>query len=127
MRKNSPTSLNDRQRPKKRPEIPCRREPPEIEVKITTGSTYSGWQRVKAQLRNKRGYIYLCWRDGKTVRTFYLGKAPRSCPTTAAPAPPAVSSGPGSPRRAKNSPKNRLTLSKERTEGTGPTRSTPKK
>jgi hypothetical protein len=35
----------------------------------------------RAHLRNKRGYVYLCWRDGDRVRNFYLGKAPRKSPT----------------------------------------------
>lgn len=35
----------------------------------------------KAHLRNKRGYLYLCWREGKRVHNFYLGKAPRNSPT----------------------------------------------
>ncbi len=37
----------------------------------------------RAHLRNKKGYVYLRWREGKRVRTFYLGKAPRTSPTTA--------------------------------------------
>ena len=35
----------------------------------------------RAHIRNKRGYVYLAWRDGNRVRNFYLGKAPRSSPT----------------------------------------------
>ncbi len=41
----------------------------------------------RAHLRNKGGYVYLCWREGERVRNYYLGKAPRKSPT--------VSSGPG--------------------------------
>jgi hypothetical protein len=55
----------------------------------------------KAHIRNKRGYVYLCWREGKRVRNFYLGKAPRNSPTRSAdlvaPAPAAGST----PRRAR--------------------------
>jgi hypothetical protein len=38
------------------------------------------WQLAyaRAHLRNKRGYLYLSWRDGKKIRTYYLGKAPNS-------------------------------------------------
>jgi len=36
---------------------------------------------ARAHLRNRNGYVYLTWRDGERVRSFYLGKAPRKCPT----------------------------------------------
>lgn len=52
--------------------------PPEIAIIDRSGGTY---RQHKAHLRHKRGYVYLAWREGKRVRTFYLGKAPRSCPT----------------------------------------------
>ena len=63
---------------------------------------------ARAHLRNRKGYVYLTWRDGAKVRTFYLGKAPRKCPT---PGPPAIG-GAGdlvrssriSPRRGKVQP-----------------------
>lgn len=43
------------------------------------------WQYSKAHLRNRRGYVYLCWRDGEEFRTYYLGKAPRKSPTASGP------------------------------------------
>jgi hypothetical protein len=39
---------------------------------------------ARAHLRNRKGYVYLTWRDGQRVRSFYLGKAPRKCPTAPA-------------------------------------------
>jgi hypothetical protein len=125
MTKHSPTSLSDRQKPKKRPPIGCRREPPQIFVRGKTGRGYGGYCMIKAHLRNKRGYVYLCWRENDTVRNFYLGKAPRSCPTTAAPDPAAGSSEPGPRGRAKNSPKNRARIPQDETKQGGSSRSTP--
>lgn len=42
-------------------------------------SRFSQWKRdlCRAHLRNKKGYVYLQWRDGDEIRSFYLGKAPR--------------------------------------------------
>ena len=37
----------------------------------------------RAHLRNRRGYLELCWRDGERVRSFYLGKAAKKFPTPA--------------------------------------------
>jgi len=37
-----------------------------------------GPRYAHAHLRNRRGYVYLTWRDGDRVRTFYLGKASRN-------------------------------------------------
>jgi hypothetical protein len=90
VKRNSPTSLMAIKRPKKRPRALRRvkQRPPEIWV----NTKRELWKRrlVLAHLRNKRGYIYLCWREGKRVRNFYLGKAPRSCPTTRAEDLPAI-------------------------------------
>ena len=57
---------------------------PEIFVRCADRS--HPWRNpyARAHLRNKRGYVYLSWRDGGQVRTFYLGRAPRKCPTSAA-------------------------------------------
>lgn len=54
--------------------------PAEIFVK---GVGYDTWNTpyCRAHLRNKRGYVYLQWRDGDRVRSLYLGKAPRKSPT----------------------------------------------
>lgn len=125
MRKISPTSLRDRQRPKKRPIGTRRRKAPEIFVWGVKDKPYAHHGMIKAHLRNKRGYVYLCWRENGTVRNFYLGKAPRSCPTgdprSELTSPAAVDP----PRRARISPKTRATLPQERPEGKGPTPSTP--
>jgi hypothetical protein len=58
---------------------------------------------ARAHLRNKRGYVYLSWRDGGTVRTFYLGKAPRSSPTESAGGAPDQVVEASSKRRGKRS------------------------
>lgn len=76
---------------KKRPRRPkevrrVRQEPPDIYVRLGGESHYGAYSH--AHLRNKKGYVYLCWRDGDRVRNFYLGKAPRKSPTPADPAAP---------------------------------------
>jgi len=48
---------------------------------------YSRAMYARAHLRNKRGYVYLCWREGERVRNYYLGKAPRKSPTPGAALP----------------------------------------
>jgi len=85
--KPSPTKLTAVKGSKKRPRAAiakCRAVPPTIYV--YERDPQHSWRDpfIKAHLRNKLGYVYLCWRSGKRVRTFYLGKAPRSSPTTAA-------------------------------------------
>lgn len=77
----SPTKKNDRLKMKKSKSARlktaiAKRRPrplaPEIYVKLpldAAGKLYS-----RAHLRNKRGYLYLSWRDGEKVRTLYLGK-----------------------------------------------------
>lgn len=61
--------------------VPRRVSPPpaiyvRVEGKAWYRSTYA-----RAHLRNRKGYVYLCWRDGERVRELYLGKAPRKSPT----------------------------------------------
>lgn len=78
---------------------------PEIFVKEEQASGFRPIGFARAHLRNRNGYVYLTWRDGARVRSFYLGKTSRKCPTpAAAPGPPATSA-PAlsriSPRRAK--------------------------
>lgn len=73
-----------KKRTKKRPRAiakPRRANPPKIFVEVPSKSLYGGPQHARAHLRNKRGYVYLCWREGLWVKNFYLGKAPRSSPT----------------------------------------------
>jgi len=59
-----------------------KRPAPEIYVKIR------GTKRVpyfaKAHIRNHRGCLELCWREGDKVRTFHLAKGRKSPPTAAA-------------------------------------------
>jgi hypothetical protein len=74
-------------------------------LEVQAPPPYSYKKMVKSHLRNRRGYLYLCWRDKGTVRNFYLGKAPRKSPTAAA----AIGAGAGelarSQRRAKKAGK----------------------
>lgn len=63
-------------------------EPPKIFVlvgfdAVMRSGIYMGneGRYARAHLRNKRGYVYLCWREGERVKNYYLGKAPRKCPT----------------------------------------------
>lgn len=81
MRKVSPTRHSDRKTGRKRPSLARRaiREIPEIFVYVSEEAF--GHRYKRAHLRNKRGYVYLCWREGVRVRNFYLGKAPRKSPT----------------------------------------------
>ena len=55
--------------------------PPEIYVRAGEGQWSGRYHR--AHLRNRRGYLELCWRDGERVRSFYLGKAAKKFPTPA--------------------------------------------
>ena len=82
-----------------------RASPPEIFVKCGDREHRFRDPYARAHLRNRNGYVYLTWRDGQRVRSFYLGKAPRKCPTLE---PAASIAGAGSssssrirPRRAK--------------------------
>jgi hypothetical protein len=56
--------------------------PPAIFVRVEGKYTWST-KYASAHLRNRKGYVYLTWRDGDKVRSFYLGKAPRKSPTPA--------------------------------------------
>src|SRR5574340_729038 len=58
-----------------------RASPPEIFVKCLDRERPWRDPYARAHLRNRNGYVYLTWRDGEKVRGFYLGKAPRKCPT----------------------------------------------
>lgn len=86
--KLSPTRKRGRALPRKtrktrraRPKPQSRATPPNIYVEVPGGSYQFGRGMAHAHLRNKRGYVYLCWREGDRVRNFYLGKAPRKSPT----------------------------------------------
>lgn len=59
-----------------------RRATPEIYVRVpdVEGRWYKTDYR-RAHLRNKAGYLYLCWRDSSGVHSHYLGKAPKTSPT----------------------------------------------
>ena len=65
-------------------------------------STYGSARHAQAHLRNKGGYLYLCWRDQGKVRNFYLGKRPPDSPTASS--RPGAIATPGLPRscRGKN-------------------------
>lgn len=81
MKKVSPTRRRYRKTGRKRP-ILARRAIPEIpEIFVYVSEEGFGHPYKRAHLRNKRGYVYLCWREGARVRNFYLGKAPRKSPT----------------------------------------------
>jgi hypothetical protein len=69
--------------------------PPPVIYVATKPESYYLKDLSRAHLRNKRGYVYLAWRDGDRVRNFYLGKAPRKSPTAADPRAP----GPGAADR----------------------------
>jgi hypothetical protein len=57
---------------------------PEIYVRIKGLDPWSS-AMAKASIRVKAGeYQYLTWRDGSSVRTFYLGRKRKSCPTGSA-------------------------------------------
>jgi hypothetical protein len=78
---------------------------PKIFIRLERESRTPYFERgsifVAAHLRNKKGYVYLCWREGTRVRNLYLGKAPRKSPTPAAPieaAGPAPATSPGRAR-----------------------------
>jgi hypothetical protein len=99
--RSKPVKKNGRSR-----SIAARRAtPPEIFVKCLDREHPWRDPYARAHLRNRNGYVYLTWRDGQRVRSFYLGKAPRKCPTPEleleASAAGAGSSSRTSPRRAK--------------------------
>lgn len=56
------------------------RPAPEIFVRCDA-NPYGYRHFARCHLRNRKGYVYLCWRDGDKFRTHYLGKAPRKSPT----------------------------------------------
>jgi hypothetical protein len=68
-RKKLKKNPSRRPRPARRVKLP----PPKIFVRVTNDNLYPVFR--PAHLRNKRGYLYLSWRDGERVRTHYLGKA----------------------------------------------------
>lgn len=73
-----------------------------IGVHLKGEGYYQEWAR--AHLRYKGGYVYLQWRDGGRVRSFYIGKAPRHSPTdrsSSSPPAPAPARGPGRRPRAR--------------------------
>src|SRR5258707_414077 len=43
---------------------------------------------ARVHLRNKRGDVYLVWKDGNKVRSFYVGRRKYYLPTVARPAAP---------------------------------------
>jgi hypothetical protein len=63
---------------------------PALFVHVEWPGAYGGRRMVRAHLRNHRGYLELCWRVGKTVKTVHLGKAAKHSPTRRP--------GPGGPR-----------------------------
>ena len=64
---------------------------PPLFVHIEWPESYGGRRMVRAHLRNHRGYLELCWREGQTVKTVHLGKAAKRSPT--------LRRGPGGRRR----------------------------
>lgn len=103
-----PTKRQDRRgsksagkKPRLRSPGPSRANPPDIFVRVGD----SHWPRVTdfkhAHLRNRKGYVYLSWRDGEKVRTFYLGKAPRKSPTLEEPGEAGAGDVAAAPARAR--------------------------
>ena len=83
-RKACPTKRRPFARPEQGPPdaiVKSRSKPPEIYVRYEDERRPWRDKYKRAHLRNKAGYVYLCWREGSKVRTFYLGKAPRKSPT----------------------------------------------
>ena len=70
---------------------------PELYVGIAKSRNRYSDPYVRARIVEKRGYVYLTYREGKTVRTHYLGKAPKTSPTESA----GPGAGPGRQRRRK--------------------------
>lgn len=54
---------------------------PPLFVHVEWPGAYGGRRMVRAHLRNNRGYLELCWREGKAVKTVHLGKAAIHSPT----------------------------------------------
>src|SRR5487761_122032 len=84
MRPVYPTTASDRSSAEKRSLLldratrgkrRLRQTPP----KLLVDGGYEGYRRLLygAHLRNKGGYLYLCWREGEHIRNYYLGKARR--------------------------------------------------
>jgi hypothetical protein len=59
----------------------AREKPPTIFVAIPQADSWRPFRYVPARWRIKRGYVHLQWREGKKVKTWYIGKAKRSFPT----------------------------------------------
>ena len=78
---DSPTRAQENSSRKKEPRGPRRSKPAPPAIFIESSVNGYRHHMSRAHLRNKRGYVYLCWREGNRVHNFYLGKAPRSSPT----------------------------------------------
>lgn len=59
-------------------------QPTRIELKITVRE--GNGPPHTAHIRNKGGYMYLSWRNGKRIKTLYLGKRRQPSPTQHSPA-----------------------------------------
>lgn len=66
-----------------------RENPPKVFLRLPTQRGYYGFVYVPARWRIKGGYVHLQWREGKRVRTWYIGKAKKSFPTPAIAGPEA--------------------------------------
>lgn len=71
---------------------------PDLFVRLSPEHPWDGPHLAKAHLRNKRGYVYLVWRDGSHVHEFYIGKAKRPYTTWRARGKPARRLGPAGRR-----------------------------
>jgi hypothetical protein len=61
--------------------VPLREKPPDIYIRVPKSRAYSSFTYTPARWRIKHGYAHLAWREGKRVRTFYIGKAKKNFPT----------------------------------------------
>lgn len=52
-----------------------------VGVQAKKPRVYMSTHYAAAKLRNKGGYVYLQWRDGDKVKSFYVGKRAVSSPT----------------------------------------------
>ncbi len=86
-RKTSPTRGDHQVKDRFRDPVD-RRAKPDIWVRSLVETRWgSDSQFHHATLRNKAGYLYLQWRAGDRVHSYYLGKAPKPSPTVQDPSP----------------------------------------
>lgn len=82
--KTSPTLTDRAKRSSRAIAVHRKVKPVAPQIFVRVPGKHWGYEYRAAHLRNKAGYLYLCWRDKNGIHSFYLGKAPKTSPTNSA-------------------------------------------